>query len=340
VVSEVDVPLPSALRTGLHPVRRALHNPLLLVLLRRLALAVPLLFLVSAVSFVLVSLTPGDAAHNILGANQPESAYIKLRHQLGLDQPMYVRYWDWVREALHGNFGRSLVTGEAVTHAIDSRLPVTLSLIVGAILVTVVIGVGFGVFSAVRGGTVGRAVDAFALAGFSIPSFWIGFVLVGIFAVDLHWLPATGYVPLTQSAQDWFLSLLLPVAVLGLLTVATIAKQTREAMLDALSSEYVRMARASGVSPTSIVFRHALKNASMSVVTILGLYIVGLLSGTVVVENVFALPGLGGLAVTASIQHDLPTIEGIVVYFTVVVVFVNLAVDLAYTWLNPRVRVG
>jgi len=301
-------------------------------------MAVPLLFIVSALSFVLVSLTPGDAARAILGLNAPAGAYERLRHALGLDRPLWEQYWEWLRNALHGDLGNSLVTSEPVTHAIDARLPVTLSLIIGALVVTLVLGVGIGVFSAVRGGVAGRVVDAFALIGFALPSFWVGATLIAIFAVDLGWLPATGYVPLTESPADWLRSLILPVVALALVSVAFVAKQTREAMLDALSSEYVRMARASGVSSTSLIFRHALKNAGARVLTVLGLLFVGLLGGTVFVESVFALPGLGGLAVTASLQHDLPVIQGIVVYFTLIVVVVNLLIDLAYTWVNPKVR--
>lgn len=319
---------------------KSLRNPLLRVVVRRVLLAVPLLFVVTALSFVLVSLTPGDAALEILGTNAPPEAYPKLRHALGLDLPLHEQYWRWVEHAGSGDLGASLFTSESVTHAIHVRLPVTLSLILGALVSTLVLGVSLGVFSAVRGGAAGRFVDALSLVGFALPSFWIGAVLIAIFAVELGWFPAVGYVPLAQSPEQWLRSLVLPVAALALHGMAAIAKQTREAMLDVLASDYVRMARANGISPVSIVFRHAFKNAAMRVVTILGLQAVALLGGTVLVESVFALPGLGGLAVNASIQHDLPVIQGIIVYFTVIVVLINLVIDLAYTWLNPRVRTG
>jgi peptide/nickel transport system permease protein len=315
-----------------------IRRPLIRVVARRLITAVPLLFIVSAVTFVLIALTPGDAARQILGVEAPPEAYQRLRHALGLDLPLYQQYWRWVTHAVHGDFGTSLITSERVTLVIGQRLPVTLSLIAGALLVTVVVGIAIGVFSAVRGGAAGRFVDAFALLGYALPSFWVGAALIALFAVELHWFPATGYVPLTHSPRAWLLSLVLPVIALALHGVAAVAKQTREAMLDALASEYIRMAWASGISPTSIFFRHALRNAAMRVVTILGLQFVGLLGGTVFVEAVFALPGLGGSAVTAASQHDLPVIQGLVVYFTVIVVIVNLAIDLAYTWLDPRVR--
>ena len=309
------------------------------VISRRLLMAIPLLWFVSALSFLLVSITPGSVAQRILGPFASQDAIDRLERAMGLDKPLYGQYWQWVSRALHGDLGASTVTqGESVRQAIDQRLPVSISLIAGALIVTLLVGVGFGVFSAVRGGLAGRLVDGLALFGFALPSFWIGAVLITLFAVDLRWLPATGYVPITESPRRWLLSLVLPVAALGLVAVANVAKQTRDAMLDALSSEYVRMAWASGVSASSIFFRHALKNAAIRVLTIIGITVVGLLGGTVLVETVFALPGLGGLAVDATSSHDLPMIQGIVVYFTLIVVGVNLVVDLAYTLLDPRVR--
>jgi peptide/nickel transport system permease protein len=178
-----------------------------------------------------------------------------------------------------------------------------------------------------------------ALVGFSLPAFWVGAELIVIFAVWRNWFPATGYVSLTASPAGWLHSLVLPVISLSLYGIAATAKQTRESMLDVLGSEYIRMARANGLSSRSIVLRHALRNASMRVVTVLGLQAVGLLGGTVLVENVFALPGLGSLMVTAATEHDLPVVAGMVVYFTLIVVVINLLVDLAYLWLNPRVRI-
>jgi peptide/nickel transport system permease protein len=302
-------------------------------------MAVPLLFVVSALTFVLVSLTPGNAAEEILGTSATPEEYAAFNRALGLNLPLYEQYWDWLRRALAGNLGESIFTGQPVTQAIGQRLPVTLSLLIGALLVSVVIGVGLGVFSALRGGATGRAVDALALIGFSLPAFWVGAELIVIFAVWQHWFPATGYVSVTDSPGGWLQLLILPVTALSLYGIAATAKQTREAMLDVLASEYIRIARANGISPRAIVFRHALRNASLRAITVVGLQAVGLLGGTVLVENVFALPGLGSLMVTAAAQHDLPVVAGMVVYFTLIVVVINLAVDLAYAWLNPRVRV-
>jgi peptide/nickel transport system permease protein len=313
---------------------------MLRVIAHRVLVSIPLLFVVSALSFVLISFTPGDAAHQILGTDAPPEAYPKLRHELGLDLPLYEQYWRWLEDAVTGDLGTSLFSPEQVSTLIGDRVPVTLSLIIGSVLASVLLGVALGVFSALRGGAAGRAADAVSLIGFALPEFWVGVTLIVLFAVKLGWFPATGYVPLAQSPWEWLRSLILPVTALSLGAIAAIAKQTREAMLDALASEHIRMAWANGIPRRSIVFKHALRNASLPIVTVVGLLAIGLLGGTIVVENVFALPGLGGLAVTAATQHDLPLIQGIAVCFTIVVVIINLIVDLAYGWLNPRVRTG
>jgi peptide/nickel transport system permease protein len=318
--------------------RAVLHWHILRVVGRRLLVSVPLLFVVSSLTFVLVSLTPGDAAHQILGSQAPPEAYQKLRHALGLDLPLYEQYWRWLKNVFEGDLGASLFTEERVTHAINGRLPVTLSLIVGAILVSVTVGILLGVLSALRGGVIGRAVDAFSLVGFALPEMWLAAQLIVLFAVILRWFPATGYVTLSESPLEWLRSITLPVIALSVGGVAAIAKQTREAMLDVLGSEHIRMAWANGIPRRSVVFRHALKNAAVPVVTLGGLQAVSLLGGTVIVENVFGLPGLGWLAVNAVIRHDLPMIQGIIVYFTVMVILINLIIDLTYSWLNPRIR--
>jgi peptide/nickel transport system permease protein len=306
---------------------------------RRLLLAIPVLLVISLLSFLLVSLTPGDAAQEILGQEAPPEAVQRFRGAFGLDQPFYEQYWNWLSDALQGDFGESLYTREEVTSAIGDRISVTISLIALTMAVSLLFGVALGMFSAVHGGAVGRLLDSLALGGFALPVFWIGLILISVFAVRLGWFPAVGYVPFTQSPREWAHALVLPVTALAIHFVTVIGKQTREAMLDSLGSEYIRLARANGIRESSILFRHALKNTSIRVVTILGLLTVALLGGTVFVETVFALPGVGGLAVTASTQHDLPVVQGIVVYFTLVVILVNLLVDLAYGILNPRVRV-
>jgi peptide/nickel transport system permease protein len=298
---------------------------------------VPLLFIVSALTFVLVSLTPGDPAREILGTQGTPEQYANLHRELGLDLPLYEQYWRWASHALTGNFGTSLFSGQSVAQGINDRLSVTLWLTIGSLVVSLIVGVGLGLFSAVRGGALGRVVDGLALVGFALPAFWAGALLIACFAIRLGWLPATGYVSPADSLGEWLRTLALPVAALSLHGIAGLAKQTREAMLDVLGSEHIRSARANGLSESSIILRHALKYASVRIVTVLGLQAILLLSGTVVIENVFALPGLGSLAVAAMNQHDLPVIQGVVVYFTVMVVVVNLMTDVAYTLLNPKV---
>jgi peptide/nickel transport system permease protein len=300
--------------------------------------SIPLLFIVTALSFVLVSLTPGDPAHEILGVSASPGEYASLRRAMGLDLPIYSQYWHWLRAAFHGDLGTSIYSGESVTHAINGRLPTTLWLMLGALVVSLVLGVLVGIVSAVRDGVLARVLDSFTLAGFALPSFWIGAILISLFAVRLHWFPATGYVPIGNSVTGWLKSVTLPIVALALNGLAVIAKQTREAILDALGSEYVRMARANGLGHGVIIYRYALKHAGIRVVTIVGLLAVGLLGGTVLVESVFALPGVGSLLVNSSVAHDLPVVQGIVLYFTILVVVINLIVDLTYGWLDPRVR--
>jgi peptide/nickel transport system permease protein len=334
---------PDTLERGLtalsrRPIRPSLQSPLLQMLGQRVLMGLVLLFVVSALSFVLVSLTPGDAARTVLGIQAPPEAYEKLRHALGLDLPLYEQYWRWAGHVLHGDLGSSLFTDETVTRLVSQRLPITASLLIGTLLVSTLVGVGLGLTSAVRGGVLGRAVDALALVGFSLPAFWVGAVLISIFAVKLGWLPATGYVPFADSPGGWLRSLVLPVVALSLGPIASIAKQTRDAMLDVLSREYIRMAWANGISARSIFFKHALKNTSMRIVTVLGVEAVGLLGGAIVIENVFGLPGLGSLAVNATTQHDLPVVLGLVMCFTVMVIVLNFFIDVAYAYLDPRVR--
>jgi peptide/nickel transport system permease protein len=324
-------------------VSAASQHPMLRTIARRLLLSIPLLFVVSSLSFFLLSLTPGDATSVLVGADATQgavgtAAYEKVRHQLGLDRPAYQQYWDWLKRAVHGDLGRSLVSGQPVTTTIKELFPTSFSLIMGALLVISVLGVGLGVLSAVRGGFAGRVVDALSLVGFALPGFWVGAVLIGFFAVRLGWFPTFGYVKFQTSPADWAKSLVLPVTALALHGVAVLAKQTREAMLDVLSSEHVRMALANGMPPRYTFFLLPLKNVAIRVVTILGLTAIGLLAGTLFVEQVFALPGLGSGLVTATVQHDLPVVQGIAVFFTLIIILINLVVDLTYSWLDPRVR--
>ena len=313
------------------------QNRVLHVVVRRLLLAVPLLFIVTSLSFVLIS-TIGDPAASILGATATPQSVAALNRQLGLDLPLYTQYWHWLSHAIHGDLGTSLFSQQPVSQIISQRFPVTLSLIIGSFVLTVIVGSLLGVLSAVRGGAFGRFVDGVSLVGFALPSFWVGAVLVEIFAVKLGWLPAIAYVPITQSPIDWLRSIILPVTALSLAGIAVLARQTREAMLDVLASEHIRMAWASGIPPRSIYFRLALKNASLRIVTVSGILLVSLTAGTLFVEQVFVLPGLGSALTSSALGGDLPVVLGITVFFTVVIVVINLVVDIVYTLLDPRVQ--
>jgi peptide/nickel transport system permease protein len=298
------------------------------------------LFVVCSTTFFLAALIPGNLARTIAGPNASQAQYLALRRQLGLNQPITERYWAWLTAAVHGNLGTSLFSQEPVTSLLDTRLPTTLSLVIGATFVAAVLGVGLGIAGARSRGLLGRFVDTLALVGLALPNFFLGLLLVSWFAVSLQLLPATGYVPFTQSPAGWIKSLILPIVTLALPGVAVVAKQTRDSMKDASSQPFVRTLRAAGISRRSITFKHVLRSAAIPVATVIGLVFIGALSGTVLVESVFAMPGLGGLAVQATANHDLPLIQGVVVYFTVIVIAVNLLVDIAYGALDPRVRVS
>ncbi|MFE3177873.1 ABC transporter permease [Amycolatopsis sp. NPDC059090] len=305
-------------------------------ILRWLLSSAVLVLVVSALTFVLVSLTPGDAARSILGASGTEAQHEQLRHQLGLDRPLWTRYGEWLNGVLHGDLGTSLFTGQPVSAALNERLGVTLTLIVGSMVVAIAVGGGLGLLSAVRGGRIGRTVDVFSLLGLAIPNFWLGLVLVAVFAVALRVFPTGGYVAMTQSPAGWLGSIVLPVVTLGFGASAMLAKQSRDAVLDELGKDYVVMLRARAVGERSVILRHVLKNAAVPIVTVLGLLFVGLLGGSVFVETLFVLPGLGSTVVQATTTHDIPMVQGVALYFTVIVVAVNLVVELTYRKLNHR----
>jgi peptide/nickel transport system permease protein len=305
---------------------------------RRLAWAVPMLAVVSFLTFFLVSLTPGNAALTILGPSASPAQVQALRTQMGLNKPLLAQYWGWLSGALHGSLGNSLVTGTPVASYLDSSLAPTLSLVGLAIVVSAVLGMALGVASAVRGGALGRGLDALSFAGLAVPSYWLALLLISLFADHWHLFPAVGYVPITQSPLEWLRSLVLPVCAASLLGVAAVAKQTRDSMLDALSRDFVRFLQANGLPRRSVIYRHAMRNAAIPVVTLLAVIAVALLSAVVFVEIIFSLPGLGSVATLAAQQHDLPVLQGAVVYFTLIVVVINLLVDLSYSWLDPRVR--
>jgi peptide/nickel transport system permease protein len=305
----------------------------------RVAMSIPLLLIVSLIVFALEALVPGDAARTILGENATDQSLAALRGQLGLDDPWTVRYGHWLLGAVHGDLGTSIISGVDVMSSLNTRLGVTLSLLVPSMLLSAVAGIALGFASAVRGGALGRFIDVVSLLGFALPSFWIALILVAFFAVRLDLLPATGYQELTDSPVGWLRSITLPVLALSLHGITAVAKQTRDCVMDVLETDYVKFLRANGVSERSVRYRHVLRNAAIPVVTSLGLISIGMLSGAVFVENVFVLPGLGSLATQATLDHDVPVILGVGVFFTLSVIVVNLLIDFAYGLLNPKVRV-
>jgi peptide/nickel transport system permease protein len=308
------------------------------VIIHRLLLTIPLLFIVSALTFIVEALTPGSAANVLLGTTATPAQVSRVTQQLRLDRPIYVQYWDWLGGAVHGDFGTSLFSQQPVSSLLWQRVPVTLSLVVPAIVLIVVSGVLIGVVAAVRGGRLRRLLDAAALGGFAVPNFWLALILLALFSVRLGWFPATGYESPAASVTGWVSSLVLPVVALVVAPVTVVAQQTTDAMTEVLSRPFIRSLEAYGLPRWSIVFRHALRNAATPILTVSALLFIGLLSGTVFVEQIFGMPGLGSEAVQATATHDVAVVQGIAIYFAIAVVVVNLLVDLAALAVDPRQR--
>lgn len=313
---------------------------MLTIICRRLLMSIPLLFVVSIVTFILQSLVPGDPARTLLGDNATQQQYEALRRTMHLDDPLFSQYWIYIKDVFHGDLGRSLFSNDSVATTLGQRLPVTLSLMIGATLLATLMGVILGVLSATRGRFVSRFVDIVSMLGSALPNFWIGLILISVFAMACGWFPATGYVPFAAGPAQWLRSLALPVLALSLHGIAAIAKVTRDGVMSALSMDFTRTLRAVGVPEWSLVWKHALRNSSVSISTMVGLTFIRFVAGTVLVESVFALPGLGLLAVDATNKHDIPVIQGVTLVLTLVVIVVNLTTDVLYGVLDPKVRVA
>lgn len=297
-----------------------------------------LLVVVPTVTFFIQGISPVNVGRSVLGLNASKSAVDAYNHDLGLDRPLVVRYFDWLGGAIHGDLGVSYNDGQSVRAILAPRLGVSLSLIIGSLLVFAVVGVLLGVLSATGGRYVGKVVDAVSTIGIAIPNFWLAVLLITAFAVQIQLLPATGYVAYAENPQLWGKSLVLPVIALAFAGITAVAKQTRDQMLLVAASPFTRTLRANGASEFSLVYKHALRNAAGPVVTVMGTIFVGALSGSVIIENIFVLPGLGSQALQSTLQHDVPVIQGISVYFIVIVVVVNVLADIANMILNPKVR--
>jgi peptide/nickel transport system permease protein len=310
-------------------------------LARRLVSVVPLLLLVSGVVFSFVHILPGDPAVLFLGEEADAATIARFRARLGFDRPLPLQYAEWLGRAIRGDLGRSLRTNQPVTDAILQRLPVTLELMAGALVISLAIAIPMGVVSAVkRNSGVDLLSTLFALIGFSLPSFWLGLILIYIFALLLRWVPPSGFVPLASGLPDNLRSLLLPAITLGTALAAVVSRQLRSGMLEVLRQDYVRTARAKGLAPRVVVGKHALKNALIAVVTVVGLQIGGLLGNTIITETLFALPGVGRLMIDAIFSRDFFVVQGVILFLTVGYVVSNLVVDILYSYLDPRIRLG
>jgi peptide/nickel transport system permease protein len=309
--------------------------------LRRLLESVVTFILVTIVVFLGIRALPGDPARTLAGEESDPASLAQIRHEYGLDQPLPVQYARYVGKALTGDLGRSARTGLTVTRTIGDALPVTLQLATFAIAIAVLIGIGAGIVAAVRRRSVSEwAANSVALLGLSVPSFWFGLMAVLVFAIAYPVLPASGFVSVFDDPAQSFRHLLLPALVLGSGLAAVIMRQTRSAMLDALSADYVRTARAKGLGGSQVVFGHALRNSLIVVTTIVGLQLGALISGAVVTEQIFVLPGFGKLTIDAVFTRDYPMIQGVVLVTATAYIGINLVVDLLYSVIDPRIRVG
>lgn len=310
-------------------------------LLRRLAESAVTLVLATMVVFAGVRALPGDPARTLAGEEADPVAIAAIRQRYGLDQPLPVQYYRYVENLLQGDMGKSLRTGLPVTETIAAALPVTVQLAVFSLVVAVLLGVGTGVVAAVRRrGPAEWGANTVALFGLSVPNFWLGLMAILVFAIAFPVLPASGFVSVFENPVESFRHLLMPAMVLGTGLAAVVMRQTRSAMLEALSADYVRTARAKGLSHSQVVLGHALRNSLIVVTTIVGLQLGALISGAVVTEQIFVLPGFGKLTIDAVFTRDYPMIQGVVLVTAAAYILINLLVDLLYSLIDPRIRVG
>jgi peptide/nickel transport system permease protein len=308
-------------------------------ILRRILSTIPVMAIVALFVFSLLYIAPGDPAVVIAGDQASPADVERIRQSLGLDRPFLVQFGAWVWHILHGDLGTSIFTSLSVSSMIAQRIEPTLSLMMITLILTILIAVPLGVVAAWKAGSwVDRAIMTFAVFGFSLPVFVVGYVLAYVFALEFQWLPVQGYTPLSEGVWPWLQNLILPSIALGCVYVALIARITRASMLEVLQQDYVRTARAKGLGQRGILFVHALKNAAVPIVTVIGIGIALLIGGAVVTESVFAIPGLGRLTIDAILRRDYPVIQGIVLLFSFLYVLVNLMVDVVYTLVDPRIR--
>jgi peptide/nickel transport system permease protein len=307
---------------------------------RRLISGIVVLFVVSTLTFFLLYFSATSVARNILGESATQAQVRLKESELGLDQPLITRYFDWLGGAVRGDFGVSWFTSQPVVDSILGRLPTTLSIVLITVAIAAIFATLFGIAAAVRRGWVDRLLQVVSIGASAVPQFVVAIVLVTIFAIQLRVFPATGYVPFSQDAGGWLASITLPILALAIGAVASTAQQVRSAVINVLGRDYVRTLRSRGLAPKEILFRHVLRGAAPAGLTVLSLQFIGMLGGVVVIEQIFALPGMGFLALQSTTQGDMPVLMGVVVYIVIIVVIVNLLVDLAVGWLNPKARVS
>ncbi|MBV9590203.1 MAG: ABC transporter permease [Hyphomicrobiales bacterium] len=307
--------------------------------LRRILSTIPVMAVVALFVFSLLYIAPGDPAAIIAGDQATPADIERIRQSLGLERPFLVQFGDWAWRILHGDLGTSIFTNLPVTNLIAQRIEPTLSLMLVTLIISIGVAVPLGVAAAWKAGSlVDRLVMAFAVFGFSVPVFVIAYLLAYVFALELDWLPVQGYTPIGRGFWPWLQNLILPAIALGAVYVALIARMTRATMLEVLQQDYIKTARAKGIGQSGILFVHALKNAAVPIVTVIGLGIAALIGGAVVTESVFVIPGLGRLTVDSILRRDYPVIQGLVLLFSFAYVLVNLLIDLLYTLLDPRIR--
>jgi peptide/nickel transport system permease protein len=313
---------------------------MVMFILRRLGAGVVLLFVSTSLAFLFLYLGAGDIARNILGQQADAAAIAAKEAELGLDRPLLTQYLDWLGGAVTGDLGISWFTAQPVTEGIMARTWVTLSLVLGATVLTAVISVALGVWAAVRHGWVDKAVQVVSVLGFAIPNFLIAVGLVIVFAINMQAFEPTGYTAFTESPSGWVATVTLPIIALTIGGVATVAAQIRGSVMDALGRDYVRTLRSRGLPYNRVVYKHVLRNAAGPALAVLAVQFVGLFGGAIIVERVFAIPGLSDIGVTSTAQGDIPMVLGLVVATVVLVVVVNLVIDLLQGWLNPKVRLS
>ena len=308
-------------------------------IMRRLLATIPVLAMVAVIVFAMLRLTPGDPAAIIAGDSATPEQLQQIRHAMGLDQPMYLQLFLWVGQLLHGDLGVSLLSGASVTSMVADRAGPSIALTLSTILVSVLIALPLGIVAAWRQGKLlDRSVMAGSVLGFSVPVFVIGYVLVLVFAVNLRWLPIQGYRPLSDGLLPFLRSLVLPTLALSTVYIALIARITRTSLIEVMGEDFIRTARSKGLREVGVLLGHALRNAAVPIVTVIGIGIAMLLGGVVVTESVFNFPGVGRLVVDAVLSRDYPVIQALILLFALIYVLINLAIDILYTVFDPRIR--